>query len=193
MIKAVIFDCFGVLALRGTLSFSKIHYPDNQEKLARHKELEDKMNRGQISYDDFISGLAENAEIDRSEVVKYTEEYKPNKKLLEYISSELKPKYKIGMISNAGADWILDLFGEDKRLFDDIILSYKVGFIKPDPQIYQMSAKNLTVDEEECIFIDDILIYCQGAEAVGMSTVWYQDFNQAQAELEKILPPVPNN
>jgi epoxide hydrolase-like predicted phosphatase len=112
---------------------------------------------------------------------------------LSYIRAKLKPQFKIGIISNAGADHVDDLLGSHVELFDDIVLSYKAGVIKPDPKIYQMSAANLAVKESECVFIDDILTYCQGAEAAGMKAIWYRDFRQMKSELEKILSADADN
>ncbi|MBX4197248.1 HAD-IA family hydrolase [Candidatus Saccharibacteria bacterium] len=194
MIKAVIFDFFGVLALRDSASFRQTFYADNPEKVAQTKKVQNQLGLGQIGYDDFISALAKIGGVDREEVLKYTEEYQPNLELLNYIRDQLKPNYKLGIISNAGADWVQRILGQDnQRLFDNIILSYMVGFIKPDSEIYEMSANNLGVKEEECVFIDDILTYCQGAEATGMSTIWYQDFGQMKTELEKILAASSDN
>ena len=189
MVKTVIFDFFGVLAVRGSASFRQTYYPDDAEKIKQTKKIQDALGLGIIDYDDFITALAKIGGVSREEVLKYTEDYQPNTELLDYIRQKLKPKYKLGIISNAGADWVLQILGaNNQKLFDDIILSYKVGFIKPDGEIYAMSAKNLGVKSEECLFIDDILTYCQGAEAVGMNTIWYKDFAQTKSELEKILP-----
>ncbi|MGH7157048.1 MAG: HAD family hydrolase [Candidatus Saccharimonadales bacterium] len=194
MIKAVIFDFYGVLAVRGSASFRKRFLAADPSKDEQAKKLNDELGRGNISYDDFIDGLAKIGGVDREEVLVHTEDYTPNLELLDYVRKELKPNYKLGIISNAGADWVLRILGDDyKKLFDNIILSYEVGLIKPEPEIYEMSAKNLGVDEEECVFIDDILTYCQGAESVGMNTIWYQDFGQFKTELEKLLPPVADN
>jgi HAD superfamily hydrolase (TIGR01509 family) len=194
MIKAVIFDFFGVLALRDSASFRQTFYNNDSKKIEQTKDLQDKLGLGKIGYDDYINGLAEIGGVDREKVLRYTEEYHPNHQLLDLIREQLKSKYKIGIISNAGADWVLKILGEDNiKLFDDIVLSYKVGFIKPDSEIYEMSARNLEVKPTESVFVDDILTYCQGAEAVGMNTVWYQEFDQVQEELEKILATVSDN
>lgn len=193
MIKAIIFDFFGVLGVRGTLSFRKTHFPDNPEKMAQAAKLQEQLGLGLISYDDFITGLAKIGGVGREEVLKYTEEYQPNSELLDYIRQELKPKYKIGIISNAGADWVLQILGKaNKGLFDDIVLSYQAGYIKPDSEIYEMSAKNLGIKTTECVFVDDISTYCEGAEAVGMNTIWYRDFKQMKKELEALLPVADN-
>lgn len=188
MIKAVIFDFFGVLALRGTTSFRQSYFPDDQNKIRQADGLKDKLNRGDISYDGYVDGLAKVAGVNRESVLEHTENYHDNSKLISYITENLKPKYKIGIISNAGEDWVLKILGKSNlALFDDIILSYKVDFVKPEPQIYDMSAKNLDVEPQQCVFVDDILKYCQGAEAVGMKSIWYKDFPQMKTELEIIL------
>lgn len=194
MIKAIIFDFFGVLTVRDSASFRQTYYPNDPGKTNQTKKLQDELGLGQIGYDDFISGLAKIGGVDRDTVLKYTEDYQPNLELLNYIRGKLKPNYKLGIISNAGADWVLQILGEaNQKLFDDIILSYKVRVIKPESEIYEMSVRNLGVKPVESVFIDDILTYCQGAETVGMNTIWYQDFEQMKQELENILATGSNN
>jgi HAD superfamily hydrolase (TIGR01549 family) len=194
MIKAIIFDFFGVLALRNAGSFRQTYFPNDSAKISRNKKAQEDLARGLISYDNYINELAEIGGVDRETVVKYTGEFQSNIELLEYISNQLKPGYKLGIISNAGADWVLRILGPTNvDLFDDIVLSYKVGMIKPEPEIYELAAKNLSVKPNECIFVDDIMSYCQGAQKVGMKFVWYQNFGQMRADLEKILPSGPNN
>lgn len=194
MIKAVIFDFFGVLSLRGTESFRKTYFKDDKAKFEQAQALNDELNRGNISFDDFNDGLAKLGGVNRETVLGFTENYEPNIELLNYLKKELKPKYKIGIISNAGEDWVLKILGGDyKNLFDDIVLSYKVGLIKPEPEIYEMSARNLGVKEEECVFIDDILRYCQGAEQVGMNSIWYQGFRGFEADMAKLLAAGSDN
>jgi len=193
VIKAVIFDFFGVLARRGAGSFRKTLFPEDEAKNKQVVAVQNKLGLGQIGYDEFIDKLAKIGDVDRATVLNYTEDYKANSQLLSYISRQLKPKYKIGIISNAGADWVERILGNDTKLFDDIVLSYKVSTIKPDAEIYQISAGNLGVEADQCIFIDDVKTYCQGAEAVGMKSIWYQDFEQMKSELQAILSTSPDN
>lgn len=117
----------------------------------------------------------------------------PNKVLLTYIRAKLKPKYKIGIISNALGDWVSEILTkEDIELFDDIVISYKVGVAKPTPAIYEKSLKNLGVQAAQAVFIDDIEHFCAAAKSVGMQAIWYKDFEQMKTELETLLT-VPNN
>jgi HAD superfamily hydrolase (TIGR01509 family) len=194
MIKAVIFDFFSVLAIRDSEPFKRAYFPDDIEKNKQNQEALEQLGRGLIGYDEFIDKLAELGGVGRETVLKYTEDYHPNEELLGYIRAELKPKYKIGIISNAGQDWVLRILGKDNlELFDDVTLSYKVGMIKPEPEIYKISARNLGVEPTEAVFVDDILSYCRGAESVGMKSIWYRDFGQTREDLEKILAAVSDN
>lgn len=193
MIKAVIFDFFGVLGQRGFASFRKTYFPDEPEKNKQVKKLQDQLGLGLLSYDGFIDSLVELSGKDRETILKYTEKYQPNSLLLDYIRRDLKPKYKLGIISNAGADWVLKILGSSNmKLFDSVILSYKVGFIKPDAEIYKISIKELGVKAEESVFVDDILTYCKGAEAAGMNAIWYKDFPGFKKELEATLAAADN-
>jgi putative hydrolase of the HAD superfamily len=66
-------------------------------------------------------------------------------------------------------------------------LSYKVGLIKPDPNIYIMAAKRLGLEPEECVFIDDNPGHCSAAREVGMKAIVYSSFSEVKNNLEKIL------
>ena len=188
MIKAIVFDFFSVLAIRDNLPFRKAFFPNDVAKNQQNQAALEQLGRGDIGYNDYIDKLAELGGVSRQKVLEYTEDYHANQELLEYITTELKPKYKIGIISNAGDDWVLKILGEaSNQLFDDIVLSYKSGIIKPDRRIYELSAKNLGVKPEECIFIDDFERRCEAAREQGMMAVLYDSFVQMERELDSIL------
>ncbi len=112
----------------------------------------------------------------------------PNKLLLTYTRTKLKPHYKIGIISNALADFIPEILSEeDINLFDDIVISHRVGVAKPEPAIYEISLGNLGVRADEAVFIDDIEIFCLAARSLGMQAILYEDFEQTKTDLEQLL------
>jgi epoxide hydrolase-like predicted phosphatase len=190
MIKAIIFDFFGVIVTEGLTSFKDAFFADKPELREKAHKLTDDFNSGLMgmSYDDYLVGLAELAGTNWEVTAKYLDSEQPNKLLLEYIAKELKPKYKIGILSNAGNDWIDELIGSDNaKLFDEIILSHKINLIKPDPEFYLLITKKLNVDPRECIYVDDKQKYCDGAEAVGMKAIKYEDFVNLKQNLNKIL------
>lgn len=184
MIKAIIFDCFGVLVVDGWLPFKQRVFGDNPDLFAESTDLSKQMDRGIISYEDFLNGVAELAGMDLRDVRSEIENNPQNVPLLDYIKTSLKPNYKIGMLSNAGANWLDELFSADQiELFDAVSLSYQSGYIKPDAGAYQAIASMLGVDLTECIFVDDQERYCTGATDAGMRSIVYTNHEQAIQEI----------
>jgi len=194
MIKAIIFDCFGVLSTEGFRVFCDKYFENSPDKRATAQDLMDRSCLGNMSFDEFESGLASLGGTSVETVREYLNRNKPNEPLFKLIREELKPKYKIGMLSNSSANWLDELFTpEDINLFDDIILSYEVRVTKPDPRIYQLAAERLGVVVEECILVDDVQRYVEGAEEVGMQAIRYRDFEQMEDELKKLLSTGADN
>ncbi|HWL90236.1 MAG TPA: HAD-IA family hydrolase [Actinomycetota bacterium] len=55
--------------------------------------------------------------------------------------------------------------------FDEILLSFEVGIMKPDPRIYQEALHRLgDVSPGLAVFVDDQPAYCDGAVALGIET-----------------------
>lgn len=95
--------------------------------------------------------------------------------VIEYIRS-LKGQYKLGLVSNVPHRANIERHfqhGELDTLFDVIVPSGETGYEKPQPQIYRIAADQLNVLPEECLFIDDIDRFCEGAAETGMQTVHF--------------------
>ena len=133
MIKAIVFDCFGVLASDGWLPYRKLHFSKNPILLEEAIALNKNVDAGISKYDDFIKQVAEMAGVSEEAARADIENNIPNEELFDYIKSDLKPRYKIGMLSNAAENWLDEMFtNEQVELFDATALSYEIGFIKPD-------------------------------------------------------------
>lgn len=187
MIRAIIFDCFGVLTTDGWIAFKKRHFRDKRQLLEKATELNNIAGSGAISYGDFLSKVGVLAGITADEAQHEIESNISDDELFDYISS-LKPKYKIGMLSNAAANHLQQLFSQEQvAMFDAIVLSYEAAVVKPAEQSYQLIAQRLRVSISECVFVDDQEKHCEGARLAGMKAILYQDFNQMEAELEATL------
>ncbi len=188
MIKAIIFDLFGVLTSDGLDEFAINHLSNDQAKIEQANILVDELNIGKYSYENWVEKMAELAGVSVATVDEYMDEHRPNSRLIDFIRKELRLKYKLGVLSNSGGDWFYEIFNkDDQALFDDVVLSYKTGFIKPQPEIYQLSLKNLGVDANQSVFVDDNIRYCQAANDLGIHSVHYLDFQQTKLDLEKLL------
>lgn len=191
MIKAIIFDCFGVIAVDGWTPFKENHFGNNSELLAEATELNHQTDAGLLSYGDYVSKIAKMAGVEPSEFRRTIEQTTIDERLLDFIANDLKPKYKIGLLSNVASDWLTDELGEDKmKLFDVVCLSSQTGLVKPDVRAYQDILSKLSVQPDEAVFTDDQPTYCQAAEELGVKAIVYRSFSQFTAELSKITDMV---
>lgn len=67
--------------------------------------------------------------------------------------------------------------------FDDYVLSYRVGAVKPSARIYQEAIARARCRPEECFFTDDVAAYVEGARQQGMDAVQFQSAAQIEEEL----------
>ena len=72
------------------------------------------------------------------------------------------------------------------ELMDGGILSYKDKVTKPDRQIYELLLTRYGLKAEECVFLDDTRKNIDGAQAVGVHGVLFQNRAQAVEELKKL-------
>ncbi len=72
------------------------------------------------------------------------------------------------------------------RHFTEVILSYKVGCSKPDPNIYHEVLRRCGLPAESCLFIDDLEPNVAAARAVGMQAILFTGVEQLQNELLKL-------
>lgn len=188
MIKAIIFDCFGVLTSEGWLAFKAQQFGHNAKLQRQATDLNKQADAGLITHEEFVRSVAELADIPETEVHAAIDVNAPNEELFTYIAEELKPKYKIGLLSNAAANWLQELFSDQQiALFDAISLSYEAGLLKPHSGAYEKIAGQLGIEPEEGVFIDDQERHCAGARDAGMRAIVFKDFTQMKVELEKLL------
>lgn len=186
MIRAIIFDCFGVLTADKWHEFRQ-SLPEGQQ--AEASDLNQQYCRGIITKDEFLSSVTELTGQDASFTRELVDnEASKNHQLLEYIA-QLRKNYKIGLLSNVATPWITDTFltDEEQALFDNMVFSYETRLTKPDPRIFELATERLDVQPAECVFIDDIARYCQAAREVGMQAILYENFPQMRTDLEKLL------
>ena len=188
MIKSVIFDCFGVLAVDSWLPFKEEHFGADPKLVQAATNLNRQADSGVISNQEFIEEIARLAGVTTELASQQIGQNPANRPLFNYVQQNLKGKYKLGVLSNASTDWTSRLFTpEQLKLFDAIVMSYQIGFVKPDPRAYRTISEKLDVAVEECIFVDDQERYCEAARQAGMKAVWYRDFQQFKTDIGQLL------
>lgn len=190
MIKAIIFDCFGVLLGNAY----KIHLAEvDREDPARAQEIRainHASDMGILSREETANHISALFGMDPEEFLEEQNQMEvPNEGLLDFIAT-LRPKYKIGMLSNINSRERLSIRFTDNQLnthFDTIVASGDEGFVKPQPEIYHIAAVRLGVQPHECLFIDDIAEFCQGAREVGMQAIQFESNEQVIAEITALI------
>ncbi len=189
-VKAIIFDCFGVLYPDTYWTMAREYLGDSvEDKKIALSELVRQVDLGYITRDDLWSQFAEMVGESKEQVYARLQEFGGlDKRLLGFID-EYRGRYKIGMISNVGHGFLESMFVERpaQDYFDSIVLSSDVGLVKPDERIYVLAAEQLGVDAESCVFIDDLSKNVAGAESAGMQAILYTDFASFHKQISKIL------
>ncbi|MCA9332843.1 HAD family phosphatase [Candidatus Saccharibacteria bacterium] len=188
MIKAVLFDCFGVL----TGDLWKQFVDSQPEDVDTHllKELNRQLDSGYIGREQFLNEVHKEAGSYPQEVEKLLNNELSKNVLMLDIIRELKGRgYKIGLLSNISSNWIRDSFLtiNEQDLFDAMIMSFEVKVAKPSPEIYNIACEKLACSPSEILFIDDGEDNCRGANSIGMKTIHYIDFKSFKTELENVL------
>ncbi len=71
------------------------------------------------------------------------------------------------------------------KYFSGMVLSFELGFVKPEKEIYEHLLTAYNLDPAQSIFIDDLPKNIAGASALGMHTIQFQSSLQLRNELEK--------
>jgi len=68
-------------------------------------------------------------------------------------------------------------------------LSYEIGHMKPDVEIYNYVIENTPIPKEEIFFIDDLKTNVESARNAGIDAVQYSDYNSLiqECKIRKLL------
>ena len=146
---------------------------------------------GQLTEEQHWHNVAEMLHLPVSEIrrveVAYFAGDRLDQALLAFMRS-LRPKIKVGLISNAWSGlraWIVSQGFDD--VFDHMTISAEVGLAKPDPRIYEVALDRLAVRSEQAVFIDDMPANIEAANALGMHGIVFRQTGQVVAEINRLL------
>ena len=187
MVKAIIFDCFGVLATDIWLAFVD-SLPEGTD-LVQASALNKAYDKGIISDAQFIEGIHELTGQDPPLLKNLQSGQLTKNEALFDLIRKLKPDFAMGILSNISSDWITSEFltAEEQTLFKAYVLSYEIGIIKPDPRIYILACERLRVAPHEALMVDDRELYVNGAREAGMNGILYEDLHSFKQQLNELL------
>lgn len=191
MIKAVIFDCFSVLIGDASKAAAAELWHSNPEKGDEYRAVSRASDAGILNEEESLELHARLLGMNKEALrdLRNKGEVR-NVELINYIENSLQGTYKLALLSNISSRARLDirfLPGELDRIFDVVVPSGEVGYIKPQPEIYEITAHQLGVLPEECVMIDDIAEYCEGARTAGMQAIQFTSNQQAITELISVI------
>lgn len=184
-IQVVVFDLGGVfihvdmdrivtsLAKKFSLSEEKLR------EIVLDPLLLDSYQRGKITTEVFYRRIQE--KLDRpfsfeSFRLAWLDIFIPNTEMIAFLHT-IRSNFKLALLSNTNALHIQYL--EQKypflQLFEHRIYSYNTGFVKPEPEIYQIALEKVHVPAENCLFVDDVLANVEAAQRLGMQGFHFTD------------------
>jgi len=157
------------------------------------------MERGEISEAEFLAAIGAEIEADLGRSVPmetFAEHFfaalEVNTPIVEWLArTKAECGVRLALLTNNVREWEprwrAMLPAEPDELFDVVVDSSRVGLRKPDPRIYELTLERLGLPARACVFVDDLEPNIAAAAALGLHTVWFQDTEQAIAELDAAL------
>ncbi len=72
------------------------------------------------------------------------------------------------------------------NLFEGATVSAEVGLLKPQPDIYQSLLTQHSLEATQTVFIDDMPYNVEGAKAVGIAAIQFENAVQCEADLKSL-------
>jgi putative hydrolase of the HAD superfamily len=154
------------------------------------------MERGEITEVAFLETLTESLEPllgHRPEMHRFKEIYfealQPNPSMIELMRELKAAGYRMAMLTNNVREWepLWRSMLPVDEIFETVVDSGFVGCRKPESKIYALTLEQIDMPAEACLFVDDVLVNCEGAEKAGMTAVHFQDNEQAIAAIHAAL------
>lgn len=185
-LKALIFDCFGVFYVDPVFAYMRDPATPPEKAEALHS-LDEQAARGTLSKQGFVEQASELLSITPETAEQRFFQSKARDERLVVLVKQLRQHYKIGLLSNIGADMMDGFFSPAERteLFDVAILSGEVKMAKPDREIFELACQRLGVKLSEVVMIDDMQSTCDIVKTYGMQSICYKDFEQFMGELRR--------
>ncbi len=112
----------------------------------------------------------------------------PKNRAVFGLINNLRSNYQTALLSNINTlhyDFLKNnfpVFG----VFDQVFLSFELGLIKPDQEIYKKVIAALKVSPEEIFYTDDRPELVASAKSLGLQACVFKDFDQLVSDLKSL-------
>ncbi|AMV17783.1 HAD family hydrolase [Planctomyces sp. SH-PL14] len=108
-----------------------------------------------------------------------------NEEMMPVLESLKRQGFRLVLFSNVGEShfrWIGERF-DFLRFFDDTVLSYKEGGIKPEPHMYEAALGRIHCEPGEVFYTDDIADYVVKGRTYGFQAEVFTTADSLRAQL----------
>jgi putative hydrolase of the HAD superfamily len=154
------------------------------------------LERGEMTEVAFVERLAEGLEPHlghRPQMHRFKEIYfealNPNPAMIGLMEELKASGYRMAMLTNNVREWepLWRSMLPVDEIFETVVDSAFVGCRKPESRIYAITLERIGMAPEDCLFVDDVLVNCEGARKAGMTAVHFQNNEQATAEIRATI------
>lgn len=195
-LKTIYFDLGNVLCffskakMLGQLAACSGIEPQTIKKLLVEKKLQSRYEMGEINSKElhamFLALAPRPLSFDLF-MRAITDIFHPNQELWDVVKQLKDQGVRLVLLSNtceSHYNWI-DSNYPILKLFDKQILSFEVGLLKPDPQIFQKALTFANCEPEDCFYVDDLKEHVESARTVGLDSEVFTDVASLKAQLKE--------
>lgn len=194
MLKTIIFDLGRVIVpFEFQKGYDLLGKRTNLDPLGiaqrmRETDLMIRYERGELTSEEFVTRLGEHVgfTLPVAEFAPIWSVIFDRETLIpESLLVTLKRTHRLVLLSNTNAMHFEFIERQYPLLrhFDEFVLSYRVGAVKPEEPIYRSVIDAARCEPAECFFTDDIPAYVEGARRHGIDAV---QFHNAETTIDEL-------
>jgi len=106
------------------------------------------------------------------------------------LAEKINEKYEVFILSNTDElhfPFVWKKFPSLHFFGKNLMLSYELGRIKPDPESFKRALQKFNLKPEESLFIDDKIENIEAAVKMGMSGIWHFSYAITYNKIAQIL------
>lgn len=99
--------------------------------------------------------------------------------------AQLRRRHRMLLLSNTNGIHVARLRAECAAMehFDDAVLSYEVGWMKPDGRMFEEALRRAGCAPGQCFYTDDLEANVQAARSAGIDAVLFEGFDGLRAAI----------
>lgn len=161
---------------------------DDLRRLLLDSGVQWEFERGLMSADDFHKRVQElvGTMIDFEELMEAASDiFELNRPMIDILKALKERPTRLVLFSNTSV-WHYEFIRKRFDIldwFDDYVLSYEVGAIKPEPDMFRAALRTIRCAPQECFYTDDIPKYVESGRKYGFDADVFTDSDRLARQL----------